>query len=72
MIVTEQDSQAMTCRWVKLAIHRELELVLASAADVADEIHLDLEVEGTMVEGTNNTSLLLEAEEQAAKILHSI
>ena len=25
VIVTEQDSHATTCRWVKLAIHRELE-----------------------------------------------
>ena len=59
----------MMCRWVRLAIQKELEHVLARAAWSAPEaatVHWD--VEGVIVEG-EAPSLSLEAEKEAMRIL---
>ena len=68
-LTTEEDSNAMMCRWVRLAIQNELEQLLATAAESAPEattVHWD--VEGVIVEG-EAPSLSLEAEKEAMSIL---
>ena len=61
----------MQCRWVRLAIHGELDVLRADCADAGEEIPVELEVEGGLVE-CESTSLSLDADRQASAIMSAI
>ena len=56
---SELDVQAMQCRWVKLAIHGELEILQDDCAARGCELAVELEGEGGLVEGVVCSSKLL-------------
>ena len=70
-IVTDQDEEAMKCRWVRLKIHAELEDV-RGALSLRDgiELSIELEVKDTMAEA-EAPSLEAEAEERARSVIES-
>ena len=70
-IVTEQDEEAMKCRWVRLQIQAELDKVRAMLS-VRDgtEISIELEVNDTIAEA-EAPSLEAEAEQKARAVIES-
>ena len=58
----------MMCRWVKLAIHRELDVARDSEAARRGGLAMDLEVEGAILD-TSAGLMSLEAEQEATALL---
>jgi hypothetical protein len=70
-IVTQDDETGMKTRWVKQAIHGELDNAREVWLSKQTSAPVDLEVEGGIVEG-EQTSLVAEAELEATKILTAL
>ena len=69
-IETVPDSESMKCRWVRLAIHRELDIARSQHAGDVDA-YVDIEVDACMVQG-EAPSQTVEAEDAAEDILASL
>ena len=70
-VQTQADEDAMKCRWLRLAIHKELDMVRETMCATADDIDVDLEVQGTMAEATA-PSITAEAEKEATALLQAL
>ena len=49
-IQTEDDKERMQSRWVKMAVHVELGLLLADCLTAGEDLPIELEIEGALVE----------------------
>ena len=70
-IQTDRDVEEMQCRWLRLAIHAELDALREECAVRDEEMPVELEVEGGLVEGEAQ-SLGLEAEREAAAMVEDM
>ena len=71
-VQTENDEAAMKCRWLRLTIHKELDVCrecIGSAASVG--MPIELEVEGAMIEAPME-SISKEAEKEATELLGAL
>ena len=67
---TDSDVAEMQCYWVKMGIHREVDALREDCAARGAELPMELEVEGGLVEGEEQ-SLTLEAELEAASVVRA-
>ena len=67
----DNDVAEMQCYWVKMSIHRELDALREDCAARGEELPVELEVEGGLVEGEEQ-SLTLEAEREPASVVRAL
>ena len=68
---TEHDMRLLKCRWVKQQLHGELDALREECAALGQELPIDLEVEGGLVQAEEE-SATLEAEKEAAAVLQAV
>jgi hypothetical protein len=67
-IQTEDDKEQMQSRWVKMAVHVELEHLLADCLAAGEDLPVELEIEGALVEA-EGPSAEMEADRQASALV---
>ena len=70
-VETEDDEQLMKCRWVRQLIHGELDAVRETCAAAGEDLPVDFEVDGEILEGQQKPANA-EAREQATALLRDL
>ena len=69
-LITDRDVEEMQCRWIRLAIHGELEALGAHCASHDMEFLVDFEVEGGLMQ-PEAPSNAMAAEQQAKSMIEA-
>ena len=70
-VQTDDDEQAMKCRWVKQSIHQELDLAREAFLGKAEDAPIDLEAEFEVSEAPQQ-SVVAETEREASKVMECL
>ncbi len=70
-VETEADTQAMTCRWVKQLLHRELDAAREMCLSYGEHFPVDLDIDFEMTDAQAR-SMTAETEQEAARLQENL